>query len=135
MAKKLDKNLPVALGNCIHVMNLEAGSPGHANEDPVLVCIQVEDKTGQREYPILLTQMEYESLRRVQPVDMDDRKFGRCYNQFIEDTNYFVIKLRDASGSVSCGLFEIGFFGKCYERAITHPKSVTRKNFIRDLMD
>ena len=135
MAKILDKNLSVALGNCIHVLNVEKQNNPNLKEDDVFICIQVENESGDKEYSIHMTQSEMDSLKKGNLSDMDKMIFGRIYHKFIVDTNYYCVKLRDNSGDVYVGIFNIAKWSSYYKRAVTHPMSCTKKSLWTDLFD
>ena len=55
----LDSDMPVVLGNCIRVENVEKrNGVAPLDDEGVFVCVQVENETGKDEYCILLTQAE-----------------------------------------------------------------------------
>ena len=132
----LDSSMPVVLGNCIRVNNVEK-QLGTTNdgEDDLFICVQVESENGKDEYCILLTQREFDKLPRIEQAGMGDMVAGRIYRKFIEDTNYYLVLLRGYDGSQFVGKFEIGFWAKCFQRAIMHPKSCTRKGILTDMAD
>ena len=136
MSKILDTNLPVVMGNCIHVVNVEKElNPRLTNEADVFICIQVENEEGKDEYCILLTQDEYDKLKKGTFPNMKDMIPGRIYHKFIVDNNFYCVKLKDPSGEVYVGVFDIGDWSKYFQRALSHPQSCTKKHIITDLFD
>ena len=136
MAEILDKDMSVVMGNCIHVVNCEKKDDArYAAEDDVLICIQVENESGREEYPILMTQDEFDKLEKGYLPDMDDMVMGRIYPKFITDKNFYCVKLKENTNDIYVGIFDIGDWSTYYRRAIDHPKSVTHKSMITDLFD
>ena len=133
----LDSNLPVVMGNCIHVGNIEKRTdPKLKDEDDVLICIQVENEYGNEEYPILMTQDEFDNkLKKGSLVDIKIMKPGRIYPKFLWTTNYYCVKLRDNENNVFIGFFNIKDWAKYFQRALTHPKSCTKKTIFTDILD
>ena len=136
MPKILDTNLPVVMGNCIHVLNVEKEqNPRLKNEADVFVCIQVENENGKDEYCILLTQEEYDKLEKATFSDMKEMVAGRIYTKFINDNNYYCVKMKDSTGDVFVGVFDIGDWSDYFKRALSHPQSCTKKKILTDLFD
>ncbi len=133
----LDENMPVVLGNCIRVENVEKslGEEKNPEEADVFVCVQVESENGNDEYPILMTQQELERLPRVDFMDMSEMVAGRAYPKFIKDKNYYCVKLLAYDGETFVGAFDIGYWKDCFIRAMSHPRSCTKKKFITDVLD
>lgn len=132
----LDSDMPVVLGNCIRVENVEKNNGvAPSDDEDVFVCVQVENETGKDEYCILLTQEEFDRLPRIE--GMDDRRMiaGRIYAKYVGNKNYYLVKMKGYDGIGFVGIFEIGFWADCFERAITHPRSCTKKGFITDMLD
>lgn len=136
MAEILDKDLPIHMGNCIHVVNCEKKSNLNLAKEPdVFICIQVEDETGKDEYPILMTQDEFDKLEKAVLPDMDSMIPGRIYHKFLINTNRYCVKLKEDNGQVYVGVFDIEAWATYFKRAISHPMSCTKKSFITDLFD
>lgn len=136
MAKIIDIHMPIVMGNCIHVLNIEKEVDSKLSKEPnVFICIQVENEDGKVEYPILMTQDEYDKLERAVFPNMKDMIAGRIYVMFIRDNNYYCVKLKDVNGDVFVGVFDIGDWAEYYKRATHHPKSVTKKSIITDILD
>lgn len=136
MAEILDKDFPVHMGNCIHVVNCDKESnPKLVKEPDVFICIQVEDETGKDEYPILMTQDEFDKLEKAVFPDMDNMIPGRIYSKFLLKTNFYCVKLKEDNGQVYVGVFDIGAWATYFRRAISHPMSCTKKSLITDLFD
>ena len=132
----LDSDIPVVLGNCIRVENVEKrNGVAPVDDDDVLVCVQVENETGNDEYCILLTQDELDRIPRAEGMDESRMVAGRIYTRFIGDRNYYLVRMKGYDGIGFVGMFEIGFWADCFRRAITHPMSCTRKGFITDILD
>ena len=132
----LDNDMPVVLGNCIRVENVEKrNGVASSDDEDVFVCVQVENENGQDEYCILLTQDEFDRLPRIEGMDDSRMIAGRIYAKFIRDKNYYLVKMKGYDGIGFVGIFEIGFWADCFERAITHPMSCTTKGFITDILD
>ena len=133
----LDEGMPVALGNCIRVENVEKslGLERNPEEGDEFVCIQVESEGGKDEYPILLTPKEMEKLPRARGAIADEMVAGRAYQRFVGGTNYYCVRLKTKDGDSFVGVFDIGFWKCCFARAVEHPRSCTRKGVIRDMFD
>ena len=132
----LDNDMPVVLGNCIRVENVEKrNGVAPSNDEDVFVCVQVENENGQDEYCILLTQDEFDRIPRVEGMDGSQMIAGRIYTKFIRDKNYYLVKMKGYDGIGFVGMFEIGFWADCFKRAIAHPMSCTKKGFITDILD
>ena len=134
----VDANMPIVLGNCIRVKNVEQSEGLVSGEPEVFVCVQVENETGKNEYAILLTEDEFEKVK-ANAVMCDDENMiaGRIYTRFdkIESKNYYCVKMKDWTNRVFIAMFEIGDWSKCYMQAINHPKSCTRKSLLTDILD
>ncbi len=128
----IDKNMKVVLGNCIRVSNVEKK---HRLEANVYVCIQVESEDGKEEYPILLTQGEYDNIMKTDTVDMKGMISGRIYTKFMLFKNFYIIRLRGYDDSEFVAVFDIAAWKKYFERALKHPNSCTKKGIITDILD
>ena len=126
MPEIIDKGMPIVLGNCVRVRN---------DEVDVLVCVQVESNDGKDEYCILLTEDELKKLPRMVADCGDVVVAGRIYVKFIGGKNYYCVKLKDWNGAEFVGAFDIGFWRKCFERAMDNPKSCTKKGIVTDILD
>lgn len=132
----LDNDIPVVLGNCIRVENVEKSNlVAPVGDEDVLVCVQVENENGKDEYCILLTQDELDRIPRFEGMDERQMVAGRIYTRFIGDKNYYLVKMKGYDGVVFVGMFDIGFWADCFRRAVTHPKSCTKKSLITDIFD
>lgn len=133
---RIDRKVPVFLGNCIRVENVEKKLDGGrlASEPDRFVCIQVEEEDGYEEYCILLTELELDRLPRVD-ASLGGAVQGRAYRRFIGGYNVFCIRLKDWNGGVFTCVFSALKWKECYERALLHPKSCTVKNRIVDFFD
>lgn len=134
----IDKDMPVVLGNCIRVWNVEK-SEGTAYDGPdVFVCVHVESETGKDEYCILLDEKEFEQVKKNGiPCDDLDMIAGRIYPRFdkVERKNYYCVKMKDWENKEFVAMFDIGDWSKFYMAAISHPKSCTKKNLLTDILD
>ena len=132
----IDKNMPVALGNCIRVKNVEQSEGLAHNEPDVFVCIQVENETGENEYCILLDEEKFAQVRKnAMFCDDGNMVAGRIYTRFVKFRNCYCVKLKDWTNQVFIALFDIGEWSRCYVNAIAHPKSCTRKSLLTDVLD
>ena len=136
MPEILDTNIPIVMGNCIHVANCEKKeNTSLAAEADVFICIQIENENGKDEYSILMTQEEFDNLKKGVFPDMDKMIFGRIYPKFITNKNFYCVKLKENNDNVFVGIFDIGDWAEFYKRAIEHPKSCTRKSMLTNLLD
>jgi hypothetical protein len=132
----LDRDIPVVLGNCIRVENVEkSNGVAPSNDEDVLVCMQVESENGKDEYCILFTLDEFDRIPRLEGMDERQMIAGRIYMKFIGYKNYYLVKMKGYDGIGFVGMFDIGFWADCFKRAITHPNSCTKKGFITDILD
>lgn len=135
----IDKNMRVALGNCIRVRNVEKSEgTAYYDEPDVFVCVQVENETGENEYCILLDEKEFEQAKKNGiPCGSLNMVAGRIYPKFnrANSKNYFCVKMKDWENEEFVAMFEIGDWSKFYTAAINHPKSCTCKSFLTDILD
>lgn len=132
----LDRDISVTLGNCIRVKNVEkSNGVASSDDEDVLVCMQVENENGKDEYCILFTLDEFDRIPRLEGMDESQMIAGRIYVKFIGHKNYYLVKMKGYDGIGFVGMFDIGFWADCFKRAITHPKSCTKKGFITDILD
>ena len=132
MSTLIEENLPVVMGNCIRVDNVDKLDD---KEPDQFICIQVENETGKEEYPILLTEDEFKNIKRWLPNEMKTMIAGRIYIKFFVDANYYCVKLRIGKNKSFVGIFRISDWIKYFKRAAAHPKSCTKKNIITDILD
>ena len=131
MAEKLT-NTTVKLGNVIPVKNVDRKN-WEVNE---FISIQIEDREGDNERCLLFTQLEYSLLKDVVlPCECTKALVtGRLYPAALYGRDVFFVRVIEKG---TPRLVQIGktILAKVDKRAKAHPKSVTKKSLIRDLLD
>ena len=139
---ELLEDIPVKLGNAILVKNIEKTkrdekTDRQINEPESYYAIQVEDYDGKNERCLLLTAHEYEQLPPVTlPEEFTDKiLIGRLYPVNIGKTDAYFLAINTRENWRK--LVRVGkwLLEKAESRAAKHPESVTKKNWLRDLLD
>ncbi len=132
MAKIIDTDMPIKMGNCIHVQNCDKACH---DDFETYICIQVEEETGDEEYAILVTDEELSKTKRYVAKDTVNMIPGRIYTKFILGENFYCVKLNDKKGGTFVAAFPIRDWVVYFKRAISHPNTCTKKSLMTDLLD
>lgn len=145
MAKinKEDIKLKIKLGQCIRVQNvekLEAKGKDkflRSAEGNDYVAIQIEDEDGKNERCVLLTHIEHTDMETVTLPDAITGKmvFGRLYCVRIAGEYTYFLKVKHWDGRNRILRVSDTQLSRANIRAIKHPKSLTKKGKLTDLMD
>lgn len=139
---ELLEDIPVKLGNVILVRNVEKTkrdekTDRQINEPESYYSIQIEDYDGKNERCILITAHEYEQLPLVTlPEEFTSKVLiGRLYPVNIGKTDAYFLAINTKDNWRK--LVRIGkwLLDKAESRAKKHPESLTKKNWLRDLID
>ena len=139
---ELLEDIPVKLGNAILVKNIEKTkrdekTDRQINEPESYYAIQVEDYDGKNERCLLLTAHEYKQLPLVVlPAEFTAKLLiGRLYPVNIGKTDAYFLAINTSDNRHK--LVRVGkwLLKKAEGRAAKHPESVTKKNWLRDLLD
>lgn len=145
MAKinKEDEQLKIKLGQCIRVANLEkANAIGvekfrRGSEMSEYIAIQIEDEDGANERCILLTHTEHTDMESVKiPAAMSKGMVaGRLYCCMIAREYTFLLKVKHWDGRNRILRISDSQLKRADVRSTKHPKSLTKKGRLTDLMD
>lgn len=129
MAKKLT-NVKTKMGQLIRVENLKRKWNLAARE---YLVIHVENETGKREYPIMLTRAEYLKLAVVY-LDVP-LKAGRLYPFQQGNTYRYMLKVIDEDNAECTVLLSDKMLSAFSKRASKNPEDVPKKGMFTNLLD
>jgi hypothetical protein len=127
----------VVLGNVIEVQNKENSNYSLGrNQASVYLAIQVEDANGDNERCLLITHKEYTkySTRFHDSELLDVMVTSRLYKSVLEKAEVVTVKVM-VNGEEDCLMIPVKYLQKIEKRTKIHKDTITKKDFLTDLLD
>ena len=134
MAKPLEDNLPVKLGQLIPVENVEQRSRAEFDR---YIALHIENLDGSNERCILFAPLEYTDMESVVlPEDITKHMVkGRLYPCTLGNRDTNLVSATHWDGRARVLRMSATQLAKAERRASKHPESLPKKSFITDLLD